>query len=445
MKEISAAVVAAVLAVFLSPVSAALIDRGDGFIYDDVLDITWTQNANINGPTTWDAQIAWVAGYSQTHSVYGTFDNWRLPSMDVDGDNVIVDCGTASETNCQDNEYGYLYHQYGISDTSPGLFTNVASAFYWSGTLSTFNPPCCAWIFGLFDGSQSGNSNKSLPRAAWAVMDGDIQALVPSTPYTVNVDSATNSGGVTGTYSGAGDAQLIGVTMSYTHRGEYRFSSFGDDVVILSTTGTFDLVAETGTYVNHDCVYVSGINNFCEIIILDAETPATVVSVSATSGSSIVVVTDDGQTEATHTFTEVVPVPAVINIEPTILHPHHDGRLGPSGIASLPDDVIPVVVFGASTAAGDPADLNTDDIDAATLSFGPGAGAISPSHPPQFNLDEDSDGIDDARFRFLMSDAAFDSVTCTDSSGTLAGGLTTGGSFEGSDTFTSDCGAVCHN
>jgi hypothetical protein len=140
-----------------------------------------------------------------------------------------------------------------------------------------------------------------------------------------------------------------------------------------------------------------------------------------------------------------VPTAANIDIEPTIIHPHHDGRLGPSGIASLPDDPIPVVVFGASTAAGDPADLNTDNIDPATLAFGPGAGGVSPSHPPVFNLDEDSDGIDDARFTFLMSDAAFDSVTCTDSSGTLTGDLTTGETFEGSDTFTSDCGAVCHN
>jgi hypothetical protein len=59
---------------------AALIDRGGGFIYDDVLDITWTQNANINGEDNWANHVAWAAGYSQTHTVYGTFDDWRLPT-----------------------------------------------------------------------------------------------------------------------------------------------------------------------------------------------------------------------------------------------------------------------------------------------------------------------------------------------------------------------------
>ncbi|MCP4928105.1 MAG: hypothetical protein GY918_03475, partial [Gammaproteobacteria bacterium] len=61
--------------------NAVLIDRGEGFIYDDVLDVTWAQNANINGQNTWTNQVAWAAGYSQTHSVYGTFDDWRLPTV----------------------------------------------------------------------------------------------------------------------------------------------------------------------------------------------------------------------------------------------------------------------------------------------------------------------------------------------------------------------------
>ena len=65
----------------------------------------------------------------------------------------------------------------------------------------------------------------------------------------------------------------------------------------------------------------------------------------------------------------------------------------------------------------------------------------SPSHPPLFNQDEDADGLEDARFRFLMSDAAF---SCTDSSGTLIGDLTSGQTFIGFDTVVADCGAGCH-
>lgn len=137
---------------------------------------------------------------------------------------------------------------------------------------------------------------------------------------------------------------------------------------------------------------------------------------------------------------------AVVDIESTFLHLRHDGRdPNPSTPGGMnPNDPIPVVVFGSSTLVGDPEDLDTDLIDPGTLAFGPGMGGISPSHPPEFNLDEDSDGIDDARFQFLMSDAAFDSVTCTDSSGTLTGELMTGEFFAGSDTFIADCNVGCH-
>jgi hypothetical protein len=134
------------------------------------------------------------------------------------------------------------------------------------------------------------------------------------------------------------------------------------------------------------------------------------------------------------------PIPAAIGIWSTVLHPHHDDV----NVSPFLDDVIPVIVFGTSTLVGDSDDLDTDLIDSATLRFGPGLGAISPSHPPSFYVDLDSDGLDDAVFRFLASDAAFDKVTCSDTSGTLAGELTTGETFEGTNSFISDCNAQCH-
>ena len=79
---------AAVLVLLASGAQATLIDRGEGFIYDDSLNITWTQNANIrdgegplgDGLDNWANQVAWAEGYSQTHSVYGSFTDWRLPT-----------------------------------------------------------------------------------------------------------------------------------------------------------------------------------------------------------------------------------------------------------------------------------------------------------------------------------------------------------------------------
>ena len=130
-------------------------------------------------------------------------------------------------------------------------------------------------------------------------------------------------------------------------------------------------------------------------------------------------------------------ITAVVDVEGGALHPHHNDE----NVSPYLDDVIPVVVFGASTLVGDPEDLDTDLIDAATVKFGPGMSGISPSHPPQYDLDVDSDGIEDARFQFLMSDSGF---TCSDDSGTLVGDLTTGEAFEGSDSFDSDCNGQCH-
>ena len=108
---------------------AALIDRGSGFIYDDVLDITWTQDANINGSDTWTNQVAWAAGYSLTHSVYGTFDDWRLPTTTQPDPTCS---GQTSHTipqgwgvNCTGSEMGHLFNVDGISASSPDLFTNV--------------------------------------------------------------------------------------------------------------------------------------------------------------------------------------------------------------------------------------------------------------------------------------------------------------------------------
>ncbi|MGB0909887.1 MAG: hypothetical protein ACPGYT_05950 [Nitrospirales bacterium] len=49
-----------------------------GGIYDDVLDITWTQNAGLSGVNTWDNQVDWAANLSILDTVRNvTYDDWR--------------------------------------------------------------------------------------------------------------------------------------------------------------------------------------------------------------------------------------------------------------------------------------------------------------------------------------------------------------------------------
>ena len=162
----------------LSGVSqATLIDRGAGMIYDDVLDITWLSDANPSGSVVnWFEASTWVDSL-----VYGGFDDWRLPSMDVNMDLDIVGCDVISETDCQDNELGYMFY-YNLMGSlgdnltgDQGLFTNIQS-IYWSSTAALDPPDPGTWVFFFNGGNQLG-SDPLFPVATWAVRPGDVLAV----------------------------------------------------------------------------------------------------------------------------------------------------------------------------------------------------------------------------------------------------------------------------
>jgi hypothetical protein len=172
------AVCAVLFSLITVSANAALVSRlGGAAAYDTVLDITWTTNANIHGQATWDNQVAWAAGFS-----LGGFDDWRLASMDVNGDTAVVDCSGATELACRDDELGYMfYHNMGGSygDDKTGdqtvdgvLLTDVQSG-YWSGTESA---PHRAYLFFFYIGHVI-DGGKSDNRPGWAVRAGDVGAV----------------------------------------------------------------------------------------------------------------------------------------------------------------------------------------------------------------------------------------------------------------------------
>jgi len=177
----------------MSPAHAALVDRGGGMIYDDVLKITWLADASYaktsgydsDGKMTWTAANAWANGL-----VYGGFDDWRLPTT---GTSPVCSGGP-----CTNSEMGHMFYNNmgavfgqsihsGSNSANLALFMNVGpfnpgeSSFYWSSTDTAGTSG--AWVFNTAGGSQS-QFVKSNVFYAWAVRGGDVASPVPL-PATV--------------------------------------------------------------------------------------------------------------------------------------------------------------------------------------------------------------------------------------------------------------------
>ena len=106
---------------FSGMAKATLWDRGAGLIYDDGLNITWLQNSDLaatltfdveaitpEGQMAWSTAVAWIAAMNEAN--YLGYNDWRLPSMDVNGDGYVLNGNGASEVECRDNELAYMYY-----------------------------------------------------------------------------------------------------------------------------------------------------------------------------------------------------------------------------------------------------------------------------------------------------------------------------------------------
>lgn len=189
MKSLFRALLAVCAMSMASGVSATLIDRGNGLIYDDVLDITWLQDANLDGLKTGFDAVAWADTL-----VYEGYDDWRLPYISVAAGagplsiaQGAVECATATEAECRDNELGYMYY-YNMDGTGNNTGTQTVDGIdltnvqfvHWSGTA---NDTFFAWVF-VFEPGFKTVVNELSGFGAWAVRPGDSLS-VPATEPTV--------------------------------------------------------------------------------------------------------------------------------------------------------------------------------------------------------------------------------------------------------------------
>ena len=213
---------------------ATLIDRGGGLIYDDVLNITWLQDANYaktsgydaDGKMTWADANTWAANLVYHDSVRNVnYSDWRLPTMIDTGTsgcnyaNSGTDCGYNVQTVSGSTVYSEMAHMYfnnlglksyysptgtyqadfGIfgngtyngtnqivwayGQNDVGLIDNFQAYMYWSGLEYAPNPGF-AWIFNAGRGTQVPlDENDAL--YAWAVRPGDVASVPEVQTYAL--------------------------------------------------------------------------------------------------------------------------------------------------------------------------------------------------------------------------------------------------------------------
>ena len=185
--------VAAAVLVFAGTAQAALIDRGGGMIYDDVLKITWLSDwlyaktqyedtAGAQGAENGRMDRAAANGWARD-LVYGGYSGWRLPtSLNIDGS------GPCDGFNCAGSEMGHMFYNNwgatardtfssGTNTANLALFRNVQPSSYWSSTEYAERPDF-SWIFRTDFGEQDYDFGFN----QWyvvAVHPGDVAAPIP--------------------------------------------------------------------------------------------------------------------------------------------------------------------------------------------------------------------------------------------------------------------------
>jgi hypothetical protein len=182
-------------------------------IYDAGQDITWVADANLantsgycsvvdncvyagNSPMDWSDAQAWIASLNSVS--YLGVSSWRLPNTAQPDATCASEYDSANRDgfNCTGSEMGHLYNVDGITSSTPGLFSNVVFAYYWSGTEFAPDAATTAWVFSFADGVQA-SSTKPSSYSTWAVAPGNPFNAVPIPPAALLFAAALAALGVT--------------------------------------------------------------------------------------------------------------------------------------------------------------------------------------------------------------------------------------------------------
>lgn len=183
----------------LAPAQAALIDRGNGMIYDDVQNLTWLQDtryAFTSGLVGYDyvddfnrhynsvdpyGRMIWAQAMAWTEQLnYGGYTDWRLPTSDKVGGygHSASELGYMYYTNLGNSAAytdGVFNPAYGFLNAGPFLNLPAHTAF-WTSTPSGLDGR--VWSFHGSGGFQ-GTTAPDQYFDVWVVRDGDVASRIP--------------------------------------------------------------------------------------------------------------------------------------------------------------------------------------------------------------------------------------------------------------------------
>ena len=145
-KRLTILLCASVVALGSTTASAALIDTGDGTIYDSDQNLTWMQNANVNVNNGFNGKMSWSDANAWAENlVFAGHDDWRLPTtMEFDDPSCLHDARGSlfyeHHVGCTGGEMEKLTVQlydgnYPSGDLNAGPFINIQTETrYWTAT-----------------------------------------------------------------------------------------------------------------------------------------------------------------------------------------------------------------------------------------------------------------------------------------------------------------------
>lgn len=268
-----------------APVSAELIDNGDGTVTDTISHLMWLKNADVRGPMDFTTADAWARSLN-----IGGHTGWRLPSgANRDGSGTVCN-SRPTGANCTNTEFATLYFARLIMFGNPGPFQNLRAGSYWTSTDLPGNPGS-AMAQDFIDGGQNP-FNKASPLYAWAVRDTGPIVLPIETPILygisggilIQIDTATAA---VATVGDTGFAQACGLAFDRFRLKLDLSPCFGTPGLqaVNPTNGAVVPLGTTSTGVRsiahrHIDDRIYGIDSSPALLRLDAETGGSTVAIA---------------------------------------------------------------------------------------------------------------------------------------------------------------------